>query len=88
MSILAWDQENDIAIEPRRHPNAGEWCRIKNGKRITKKQYHPEVEVDTEAVELAWCENELIRVKQTSISSYRTALSEYKSNLNGDRPIL
>jgi len=88
MIILAWDQENDIAITPERLPNDGEWCCITDGKRITKKQYHAPVDVDYDAIELEWCEKELLKLKSSSIASYKAKLNKYKDKLDTHRPEL
>ena len=88
MNILAWDQANDIAIQPERLPLDGEWCCITDGKRITKKQYHAPVDIDYEAIELEWCESEILKTESESIALYRAELNKYKSKLSGGRPEL
>ena len=59
MNILAWDQVNDIAINPERLPIDGEWCCITDGKRITKKQYHPPIEATERELEEDWVDSKV-----------------------------
>ncbi len=49
MNPIAWDQEEDIAVSPERHPLDGEWAYFDYGvnpitkkHRTAKKQYHPQ----------------------------------------------
>jgi len=42
MKIIAWNKDTNTAVVPERFPNNGEWARFTDGKRVCKKQYHPQ----------------------------------------------
>lgn len=53
MKQIAWDKENNVAIEPEREPINFEWMRETNGKVVIFKQYHEPVAPDLDATKAA-----------------------------------
>jgi len=99
---VAWDQETDEVVKPRRKPKAGEWCRATNEHGITFKQFHlviltaNQIKTNNETM---WVNfeldrtTELVKIPDDPLLNetiiYRQELRDYKNSSqfpNGDRP--
>lgn len=84
MDIIAWDQTTDTAVIPERLPSDGEWARFTDGKRVYKKQYHPQPEPSVESIRIITTRAFMQRFTLAERADFRSSANDVVADIKED----